>query len=629
MTDLDYTPPPRSRRIIRGVSRAMATVRRVVTQRLSELGAWLDRVTAGGFRRVAIVGAGIDEQTLIKEESPEELNKFLAIGAIVCVTAGWAFIGANFFFDQLLYPAVFTVEQVTLTWHERTLRHVPVLILAALWGIMIFQIDRVFLSTMLGQLGWRRIAMASVRLTLAVLLGYFVSHPLKMRFFEDEIQGYRQLKVDYAVQALRETREAEYQLAQGDLQQATEAWTSKRSEDAKATRLVELEQIEESLLLLRNAEREGFRFIPHQDGDGSLSDRRETDIEISISPSGSKIKFQFAVSGEPSCPQNSFVDTVKDDPTKFSSRDKIREIVKAYEETRRTPFGTPLSNGFDRIGACAFVEILAAITRNYADQIREQLGPGRQNVEDIAAEIKRLELARNNASRAHHSTDIARADATIRAEVDPQVAIGYVGSTRLLWQLSSGDLADVRQTAAGANPLPLDAAEKDRVAAEKRFETERRIAEFEANASVYWWISAGIVAIFIFVECAPILAKLLSDMGPYERSIAARGAQVNEETQERLKFKKKARNANNEAEAELEILKAKKMLAGDRVRTEYALAFEDRLAAMLAEQIAKAPDLESVNKAMEEYSALREKFFGPDAPFGSQPASKEAERNVT
>ncbi len=104
------------------------------------------------------------------KRSPTEINKYLGIGGSVLFTAVFAGIAAGY--------AFFTISgQLWIT-----------LLLALVWALMIFNLDRFIVSTMRKSKNpWKEIKMALPRLVLALLLAVVIAKPLELKIFEREI----------------------------------------------------------------------------------------------------------------------------------------------------------------------------------------------------------------------------------------------------------------------------------------------------------------------------------------------------------------------------------------------------------------------------------------------------------
>lgn len=119
------------------------------------------------------------------KRAPTESNKYLGIGATVFFTGVLASLAAGY--------ALFTV--FLSSW--------PAILFGALWGLMIFNLDRFIVSTMRKkEKGWGEWKMAIPRLVLAVLLALVIAKPLELKMFEREInRKIDEKKIEFIAQA--------------------------------------------------------------------------------------------------------------------------------------------------------------------------------------------------------------------------------------------------------------------------------------------------------------------------------------------------------------------------------------------------------------------------------------------
>lgn len=120
------------------------------------------------FQKFLLVCSGGNIHILKK--TPSEWNKFAGIGGIVLFTAIFATLSAGYamytVFDNIWAAVGF----------------------GALWGLMIFNLDRYIVSS-IKKTGtwWNQILMAVPRLILATFLGIIISKPLELKIFEKEV----------------------------------------------------------------------------------------------------------------------------------------------------------------------------------------------------------------------------------------------------------------------------------------------------------------------------------------------------------------------------------------------------------------------------------------------------------
>lgn len=120
------------------------------------------------FQKFLLICSGGNLHILRK--TPSEWNKFAGIGGIVLFTSVFATLSAGY--------AMFTVFDDL--WIATGF--------GALWGLMIFNLDRYIVSS-IKKTGtwWNQVLMAVPRLILATFLGIIISKPLELKIFEKEV----------------------------------------------------------------------------------------------------------------------------------------------------------------------------------------------------------------------------------------------------------------------------------------------------------------------------------------------------------------------------------------------------------------------------------------------------------
>ncbi|MBI5165704.1 MAG: DUF4407 domain-containing protein [Magnetospirillum sp.] len=100
----------------------------------------------------------------------DEVNQHVTIGAIVAITAVFSSVAACYALSMVFGEPLYSFA------------------IALVWGLFIFSIDRMIVSTISAE---ERIAHklfgAVIRLCLAVFVSITISHPLKLRIYQDEI----------------------------------------------------------------------------------------------------------------------------------------------------------------------------------------------------------------------------------------------------------------------------------------------------------------------------------------------------------------------------------------------------------------------------------------------------------
>lgn len=119
---------------------------------------------------------GVDEKILASV--PQERSRYTSLGGVVASTAliaGASMLGA-----------------LTLLSQASPLYLLPV---AALWGLIIANIDRFLITSLNGDHdGWSRWGNLLIRLALAVVIGVFIAEPLTLKIFQERLD--RQIMVE-------------------------------------------------------------------------------------------------------------------------------------------------------------------------------------------------------------------------------------------------------------------------------------------------------------------------------------------------------------------------------------------------------------------------------------------------
>lgn len=114
--------------------------------------------------------SGVDREIL--RECPTDENKYIGIGGTVLFTGILAFFSSAY--------AIYTVFD----------SYFMAILFGAIWGLMIFNLDRYIVSSMKSRGSFfRDFMVAFPRLAMAVLLALVISKPLELKIFEKEINA--------------------------------------------------------------------------------------------------------------------------------------------------------------------------------------------------------------------------------------------------------------------------------------------------------------------------------------------------------------------------------------------------------------------------------------------------------
>ena len=135
---------------------------------------------------------GADPETL--RRFPTERRRYTGVGGAILLTGGFAALaGAVFLHDFLYQPAALA------------------LVLGALWGVAIMNLDRWMLVSTRRQRSWQlTLLMAGPRVLLAAAIGFVIAEPVVLRVFHTEVQTEaRKLKKEHYADA-RKAIETQY-----------------------------------------------------------------------------------------------------------------------------------------------------------------------------------------------------------------------------------------------------------------------------------------------------------------------------------------------------------------------------------------------------------------------------------
>lgn len=124
----------------------------------------------GFVKNFLITCSGVDRSIL--KECPTDENKYVGIGGTIFFTGLLAFFSAGYavytVFDNMILAGIF----------------------GAIWGLMIFNLDRYIVSSMKSRGAWYHdFFVAFPRLLMAILLAIVISKPLELKIFEKEIDS--------------------------------------------------------------------------------------------------------------------------------------------------------------------------------------------------------------------------------------------------------------------------------------------------------------------------------------------------------------------------------------------------------------------------------------------------------
>ncbi len=196
--------------------------------------------------------AGSDRQ-LLKRCSRGERLRHSAVGTFVVLTGILAFVSGGY--------ALSTIFEDSL--------HIAIGV-AALWGFVIFSLDRFIVMAMAETSIWRRLVHALPRLVLAMFIALVVARPLELRIFEEEIEAKIRSQKDAEIDSVGAQFDAQQAEADRRLHEKIE-----KLEGSQAVRDVNdrLAKLNADVSDCRNREQEALQSY-HAEMDGSGGTRR-------------------------------------------------------------------------------------------------------------------------------------------------------------------------------------------------------------------------------------------------------------------------------------------------------------------------------------------------------------------
>ncbi|WP_299305459.1 DUF4407 domain-containing protein [uncultured Litoreibacter sp.] len=476
------------------------------------------------FARFVLPATGVDAERLVRDGSDGEFAKFVAMACLVIATTLFAFAGASFFFSELIPE------------HWGWTRYIPILFLATVWAYVIYNIDRMFLSSMLGRSGLDKLFAGSIRLALAIMLGIVISHPLKLlgigqeidimieieSLAQAEVAGER-YEADEAVEFAR-LRELNAQreaigainddgITEEQIIAGKEAGTLMFEVETIQAKFNEWELLNEESIALPFPYRPAPGFIRPT---GNVAPRCSTQVELIRQWDTLIANIDLVESGTPPTnviEQNS--DRIKEFgiAAYFVVEDWGEALAEDAVPAENDP-NTPLITETFGITPAVYRQQLASgemIKNCSAGQLVERmwayLEARRNNLQRIPPEkLNAINNIIDQTRDAEGKISLLRAQEEIRQRIAGALRdSSYPYRTVIFNQL--------------ADPTELDTPFR------KQFITDNGYSSFflfekETRETIRSY-NYAIILIFVFIESMPVLMKLLAGMGKYERSVHA------------------------------------------------------------------------------------------------------------
>jgi hypothetical protein len=138
--------------------------------------------------------------------------KYQSIGGIVLATAWLAFVSASYAFYTVFSPKTSTALEATTDPGTVAIA----LVAGAVWGLVIFNIDRFIVSSAgkgdgTERITWTELTQAFPRLVMALIIGVCISAPLEIRILKPEIDAQLELSQNAYLAELNQSTEQRVQ----------------------------------------------------------------------------------------------------------------------------------------------------------------------------------------------------------------------------------------------------------------------------------------------------------------------------------------------------------------------------------------------------------------------------------
>jgi len=139
--------------------------------------------------------AGADERLLDEHCPPSDHVKYFCLGGIVLATGVLAFLSSTYAFYAIFGPK----GKDAMDFVVNTESIIIAMAMGAVWGYMIFNLDRFIISSTgkgdgKDSISWRELLNALPRIIMALILGIVISAPLETRILKSEIDAELSIK---------------------------------------------------------------------------------------------------------------------------------------------------------------------------------------------------------------------------------------------------------------------------------------------------------------------------------------------------------------------------------------------------------------------------------------------------
>ncbi len=218
--------------------------------------------------------AGADEHFLLSSPMQDRV-KYAGIGGIVFCTGLLAAVSGGYAFHTVFGPKGDAIDYSLTT---SIAVKFATLIFAAVWGIIIFNLDRFIVSSTgkgdgTDKITWKEFGQALPRIIIAVILGFAISAPLEIRILESEINSELSKFQKGYVQELNTVTDSVFKQKRLSLEKEKSEYEAKKAEYEKS--LSDYDTQIDDLTKRRQAEMQDKRAY----GDGPVAKKMQADID--------------------------------------------------------------------------------------------------------------------------------------------------------------------------------------------------------------------------------------------------------------------------------------------------------------------------------------------------------------
>ncbi|MDC1188611.1 DUF4407 domain-containing protein [Flavobacteriales bacterium] len=430
--------------------------------------------------------AGCDISIL--EKHKEEHSKYFGVGGTVLFTAMMATLAGGYGF----YTA-FGSDEATVA------DSVTAIFFGVFWGALIFNLDRYIVSTFgVGDgkksISWNELVSALPRVIIAIVLGLVISTPLEIKIFEKELE--------VGLEKLINQKKEDLRLSNTTFQDDVLAKKKEISKEEKELNNLKIEKKDLDVGGMEALEKRRIRF-----------EKKMRDAEREKDDSKKKRDWYKKVNYSPAW--TAFDSARKDTNT---SKSRVEDLKKEWKKAQRNykPFEEDLKNKMDLYKkAKEKLDDYDTKGLNALDEDRNSLT---QQITDKQNELKKLNSDLKDLG----------AKGNAEAEYNGEIANKYRGLMGKLEALSlltyeiKYDTVPLEGNPIATTELPESISESgiesSLVFANDSESKNYKLVERKEKTTIFYakWL---ITFLFIFIEIAPILFKMMTESGPYDQEL--------------------------------------------------------------------------------------------------------------